>query len=609
MTDRKENPPAPRSSTLLHFLPADFKGFRRVNLEPGAYPAPAFRVKDPRRPARLASPELKALFPFDQLLLSASVQGCPFGAEASVKTAAGWSPWFSWGRFQPGKAASAPVRETSFGKLDTDILKLAKKAGAFRYRLTFYPSSGRQAVLRCAAVSYTDSLRPYHPASDRLRAPMKPLKAAVPPRSQMALPVTYAADICSPVSVSMVLTALGAATAPLAAAAGARDHGAKIFGNWFFNTAYAGSKGFYAVLARLNSLEEARAFIAAGVPVIASLTFGPGELRHSPIKKTRGHLMVITGFTAKGDVIVNDPAAPGVRTVERVYNRAEFARAWLENKYGLAYIVTKDPGRFLAVKAPFTDLYAKPPASAAERKKLIETQLVLNERVELLQLAGRWARVRAVEQSSLKSDGRTLSPYEGWLEASHISFSLPQAHTAVVRSKTARAGGAEHSMGVKLHHAGVLHKRHLHPLPYKAAPGWLRAKVLQTARLFLGDKYYWGGRSAWGVDCSGLVNLAFRAWGVDLPRNAGDQLAACKPVEPRRLRPGDLIFSASASKPACITHVMLYSGGSRLIEATGDTNSVREVSFRKKFGADFSKAHDGMTAGGKKIYFGRILPL
>jgi hypothetical protein len=607
MTDRKKSPPPPRSATLVHFLPGDFEGFRRVNLEPLAYPAPAFRVRDPRRPARLASPELKALFPFDQLLLSAAVRGCSFGAEASVKTAAGWSPWFSWGRFQPGRAASAPVPENAFGKLDTDILKLAKKAAAFRYRLTLHPSGNGRGVLRCAAVSYTDSLLPYHPANDRLRAPMNPVKVAVPPRSQMALPVTYAADICSPVSVSMVLTALGAATGPLAAAAGARDHQQKIFGNWFFNTAYAGAKGFYAVLARLNSLEEARAFIAAGVPVIASLTFGPGELRRSPIKKTRGHLMVITGFTAKGDVMVNDPAAPGVKSVKRVYDRAEFARAWLRNKYGLSYIVTRDLGRFLAVKTPFTELYSKPPAGARDRRKLIETQLVLNERVELLRLSGRWARVKAVEQASLKSGGRTLSPYEGWLEASHIAFSLPQAHAAVVRSKTARAAGAELSMGVKLHHAGGLHKRHLHPLPRKAATGWLRGKVLRTARLFLGDKYYWGGRSAWGVDCSGLVNLAFRAWGVDLPRNAGDQLAACTPLAPRQLQAGDLIFSASAAKPGAITHVMLYSGGGRLIEATGDTNSVREVTFKKKFGADFHKAYDGMTAGGKKIYFGRIL--
>ena len=52
---------------------------------------------------------------------------------------------------------------------------------------------------------------------------------------------------------------------------------------------------------------------------------------------------------------------------------------------------------------------------------------------------------------------------------------------------------------------------------------------------------------------------------------------------------------------------MLYPGGGRLIEATGDSNSVREISFAEKFGADFKKAKNGMTSGGKKIFFRRAI--
>lgn len=604
MSDKKKNPPQ-RSWTLVHFLPGDFKGFRAANLAEQSYPAAAWRVKSAGKAATLTSPAIPAHFPFDQLLLSASVSGAAFGAEASVRTAAGWSPWFAWGEFAPGKAASAPVKENKFGKVDTDILKLVKKATAFRYRLTLRPSA-KPAGIRSAAVSYTDSTLPYAP--EGRPAPGAALKLALPRYSQMAQRVPQARDICSPVSLSMVLAGLGAKAGPLDTAAAVRDHGANIYGNWFFNTAYAGSRGFHAVLARLNSLEEARGFIQAGVPVIASLTFGPGELKNSPIKQTRGHLMVITGFTAKGDVITHDPAAAAPDAVERVYNRQQFARAWLGNKYGLAYIVAKDLGAFLAVKEQVTELYSVPPAGTKDRKKYIESQLVYNERVELIEIAGRWARVRAVEQQSLKADGKNLSPYVGWLEAGHIAFCPPPDHAVIVRSKTARAAGPELSLGVKLRHPGGLHARHLNPLPGRAPAAWLRRKVLATARLFLGDKYYWGGRSAWGVDCSGLVNIAFRAWGLDLPRNAGDQLAASKPVKRGALKPGDLIFSAAADKPAAITHVMLYSGGGRLIEATGDTNSVREVSFRTKFGVPFARAEHGMTAGGKLVYFGKVLP-
>ena len=611
---------APRSWTLAHFLPGDFEGAKTQNLSPAAFPAGAYSVDDSSVAAVLTSAELPALFPFDQLLLSADVifhGGGALQAEAQVKTASGWSPWFSYGSFAPGGGASADAQENAFGKMDVDVLKLAKKATAFRYRLTLAPG-GKPAALRLVSAAYTDSSAPFDPAWAAPKAgKAKALKLDLPAYSQMTQQVNYKGDICSPVSLAMVFTGLGLRTGPLDAAAPVLDAAQNIYGNWFFNTAYAGSRGLYALLARLNTLDEARAFVEAGTPVVASVTFGPDELDNAPLKKTKGHLLVIAGFTAKGDVITHDPAAPEAKTVERIYRRDQFARAWLGNKFGTSYIVARDLNRFLAVKAKVTELYSMPPQDAAERRKLIESQLVFNEKADLLEVSGRWARARAVEQHSLKADGRTFAPYEGWLELDHLGFAAPLTPTAVVKAKTVKAADGEISMGVKLLAAGgganplalpagALPARSLNPLaPPPAAE--LRGKVLDTARAFLGDKYYWGGRSAWGVDCSGLVNLAFRAWGLDLPRNADDQFRASRSVARENLKPGDLIFSADAAKPSAINHVMLYSGGGRLIEATIDSNSVREVTFAEKFGADFSKAKNGMVAGAKKIFFRRIL--
>lgn len=599
----KEKTASPRSALAVHFLPSDFEGFRLSNLAPGPFPAAALEAVDPRRAASLESPELPAAFPFDQLLLSASVQGAPFSASVKVRTAAGWSPWFSFGRFEPGRSASAPAKENTFGKVDTDILKLARKAAACRYRLEIEPSAD-PARLRCAAVCCTDSTLPYVPPARGARE--KRLELKVPSLSQMAQKVAYAKDICSPTSVAMALRYLGAPAAPVKTAALARDYAAGLYGNWFFNTAYAGSLGYCSVLARLNSLEEARALLEAGAAVAASVTFGPGELRGAPLKQTRGHLLVLAGFTPAGDVIVRDPAAPSAASVRRVYRRADFARAWLGNKFGLAYVAAKDFRGLLAVKAPVTELYARPAETAEQRRRHIETQLVFNERVRLLGLAGPWARVQALEQPSLKDNGRRLAPYTGWLRAADLGFSLPRPHAAVVKSKTARAGAAELSMGVKLSHPAAVHGRHLHRLPSSGGAA-LRGRVLASAREFLGDKYYWGGRSAWGVDCSGLVNIAHRAWGVDLPRNAGDQLAVSRPVQPAALRPGDLIFSAKASRPKAIDHVMLYAGRGRLIEATMESGSVREITFEEKFGVPLGRVRNGSTAGTKVVYFGRVL--
>ena len=110
-------------------------------------------------------------------------------------------------------------------------------------------------------------------------------------------------------------------------------------GNWSFNMAYANSRGLDAFVTRLNDLREAERFIAAGIPLAASISFGPGQLSGAPIASTPGHLVVIVGFTASGAVVVNDPAAPSNASVQRVYNRAQFEAAWLRKSSGAVYVV------------------------------------------------------------------------------------------------------------------------------------------------------------------------------------------------------------------------------------------------------------------------------
>ena len=105
-------------------------------------------------------------------------------------------------------------------------------------------------------------------------------------------------------------------------------------GNWAFNTGYAasrtGSGDGGAFVTRLRSLSEAERFIAAGIPLIASITFSSGELSGAPISSTSGHLLVIVGFTKSGDVVVNDPAASTRSGVRRTYDRGQFEDAWLK---------------------------------------------------------------------------------------------------------------------------------------------------------------------------------------------------------------------------------------------------------------------------------------
>jgi hypothetical protein len=117
-------------------------------------------------------------------------------------------------------------------------------------------------------------------------------------------------------------------------------------GDWPFNTAYSGRFGLDAFVTRLRSLREAELFIDKGIPLVATISFGPGELDGAPISSTSGHLLVIRGFTASGKVIVNDPAAPTAATVRRVYRRGQFENAWLDTTGGAVYVI-HPPGKRL----------------------------------------------------------------------------------------------------------------------------------------------------------------------------------------------------------------------------------------------------------------------
>jgi hypothetical protein len=95
-----------------------------------------------------------------------------------------------------------------------------------------------------------------------------------------------------------------------------------------------------------------------------------------------------------------------------------------------------------------------------------------------------------------------------------------------------------------------------------------RADIIATARRFLGLPYLWGGTTPFGLDCSGMVQLAHRVFGITLPRDADLQWADRRlpPVPRTRLRPGDLVFFGP--RRGAVTHVGLALGRGSFISAT-----------------------------------------
>lgn len=102
--------------------------------------------------------------------------------------------------------------------------------------------------------------------------------------------------------------------------------------------------------------------------------------------------------------------------------------------------------------------------------------------------------------------------------------------------------------------------------PFDKAPE--RNEIIETALLFRNSPYLWGGRTAFGTDCSGFVQNVFKANGIRLKRDAYQQSeygTACSFVE--EAVPGDLAFFDN--EEGRITHVGIVIDDNRIIHASG----------------------------------------
>jgi hypothetical protein len=313
-------------------------------------------------------------FAFTELVPSwdaATPEGTFVRVQLRGRTADGrTSSWDDLGRWASG---DQQFRRTSRGSQTDDLARVATDTfvattplTSWQVRVSLLRRVGSAATPRVDAVGAVASAIP---ASTSVRT-SRPLSAAavelpVPSFSQMVHDGHFPAyggggeAWCSPTSLAMVLAYYEALPGDAETAWVGRthpdrvvdhvarmtyDHGYDGTGNWPFNTAYAATLTHKAFVTRFASLRGVESLVRAGVPVVTSLTFGRGQLAGAPISSTNGHLLVVVGFTAEGDVVVNDPAAASNDGVRRVYDRAQFENAWLKRgpaggSGGIGYVV------------------------------------------------------------------------------------------------------------------------------------------------------------------------------------------------------------------------------------------------------------------------------
>jgi hypothetical protein len=92
-----------------------------------------------------------------------------------------------------------------------------------------------------------------------------------------------------------------------------------------------------------------------------------------------------------------------------------------------------------------------------------------------------------------------------------------------------------------------------------------KENLIRETEKFLGAPYLWGGRSFFGIDCSGYSQAIMRRFGVVLPRDTKDQIKSGRDVKRNEIKTGDLLFFPRhvtiAISDTLMIHSSLSNGG------------------------------------------------
>lgn len=197
------------------------------------------------------------------------------------------------------------------------------------------------------------------------------------------------------------------------------------------------------------------------------------------------------------------------------------------------------------------------------------SQLLFGEKAQVLETEGAWTRLRSAW------DG-----YEGWCQTAQLSpiskkdflspkRSLLTGHNGrllVHKEESWLPAGAEVSLLKKMSWPGAAarikgKKEKIGHLPSHAE------NLVAAARLYLHAPYLWGGRTIAGIDCSGLVQNAYKLCGIPIARDAWQQALQGEEIHfLSETRPGDLAFFDN--EEGRIVHVGMLLDQQTILHAT-----------------------------------------
>ncbi|AMR42541.1 C40 family peptidase [Elizabethkingia anophelis] len=188
-------------------------------------------------------------------------------------------------------------------------------------------------------------------------------------------------------------------------------------------------------------------------------------------------------------------------------------------------------------------------------KAEIVTEMLYGESADILEVINNWTRIK------MHYDG-----YEGWIDTKQITLVtddfLVKRKTHLVtepfQSRVMESGKMLLSMGSEVSFETIHAQRGT----------TLRQSIVETAKEFLNVPYLWGGKSFFGVDCSGFTQLVLKVHDIKYPRDAYQQGEVGEPLSfIEEAQPGDLAFFENSE--GRIIHVGFMLENNQIIHAHG----------------------------------------
>lgn len=212
----------------------------------------------------------------------------------------------------------------------------------------------------------------------------------------------------------------------------------------------------------------------------------------------------------------------------------------------------------------------------SDRSEMV-SQLLFGDSFQILERSGAWMRICTAYDS-----------YEGWIDSKQIAeinkalFSQLLTDTVLgleVRAEAFRIPGNERTLllpGSTLpfynEEEGICgidgRKYKIKGKVNIVVPDDFAGNIENAARFYLNTPYLWGGRSLFGIDCSGFCQIVFKQFGIRLNRDASQQALQGELVGfLQEAQPGDLAFFDN--EEGKITHVGIMLNDHQIIHASG----------------------------------------